>query len=247
MKNPYSNYFSLQYANLDRQKKYLEEYKKMFEWNSKYIFSQIKDKKKNNALDIGCGLGQNLYTLTKLGYKNVIGIDISDDSIKFCKKHKFNVFKISAEEFVKKHKNEFDVITIYHVVEHINKKEIIKFLNGLRNSLAPGGYLIINIPNGSNPIAAVHDRYVDLTHEILYTPESMTEILNMAGFERENISIKELVGYTPFGKNIFEKILKRVILPILTILVDGVWNIFYLSQGASPKKNRPALVSIARK
>ena len=246
MKSKYDHYFSVQYASKERQEGFLDEYKKMYSWNYKYIYSKIKIKK-TNALDIGCGLGQNLYTFKMLGFKNSIGIDVSDDSIDFCREKKFNVKKVSAEEYLKKNKNKFDLITIYHVVEHIDKAKIVNFLSSLYEALTPNGVLVINVPNANNPVTAVHDRYVDLTHEILYTPESLREILLLSGFNSKKIQIKEEVAYTPYSKSLFQMLIKTIALPFITYVVDCIWNVFYISQGANPHKNRPVLLSISRR
>ena len=117
----------------------------------------------------------------------------------------------------------------------------------LKYSLKAGGNLIINIPNGNNAIGGMHDRYVDVTHEILYTPESLREILLLAGFEAKNIVTKELVAYAPDDKQWLKKILKKLILPVITVAVDLIWYLFFISQGATPRKNRPVLLAIGKK
>ena len=246
-KSIYKNYASLIYAPDKRRSEADNEYKRNHSWNLKYVFSHLKGLKRNDGLDVGCGLGQNLYSMEHFGFRNVIGIDISDECIDFCKKKKFNVKKISAESHLEKNQNKYDLITIYHVVEHINKKEIIEMVNQMYKSLRKGGYLVINIPNGNNSISGMHDRYVDITHEILYTPESMREMLTLSGFDTNKILINEEVAYTPYSENIVQSVVKSILLPILTFIVDMIWNVFFISQGSSPRKNRPVLLSISRK
>lgn len=243
----FENYMSVVYAPLEREKNVKNEYDNLYFWNRKYIGEFLPKDKESKILDIGCGLGQNLYTFSLLGYKNATGIDISPECVSFCKKKGFDVLKISAEDYLRDKIDSFDVITIYHVVEHIKKDEIINFLKVLRNSLRKGGVLIINIPNGNNSISGSHDRYVDITHEILYTPESMQEILLLARFEPKNITIKEAVAYAPDDRKILMRVFKKIILPVITLLVDLIWYIFFIAQGSAPKKNRPVLISISRK
>ncbi len=45
-------------------------------------------------LDIGCGFGQMLSALHKLGYKNLVGIDISDEAVSSCIDRNLKVIKI---------------------------------------------------------------------------------------------------------------------------------------------------------
>jgi 2-polyprenyl-3-methyl-5-hydroxy-6-metoxy-1,4-benzoquinol methylase len=243
----FEKYMSLIYSSPEREKAIEQEYANLYFWNNKHIGAFLPKNKESKILDIGCGLGQNLYTFSQLGYINTRGIDISPECVAFCEKKGFHTEKVSAEDYLKDKNDFFDVITIYHVVEHIKKEQIINFLKLLRNSLKEGGSLVINIPNGNNAIGGIHDRYVDITHEILYTPESMREILLLAGFTHENIVIKELVAYSPDDSRLARKFLKKLVLPVITGVVDLIWSIFFISQGAIPRKNRPVLLSISQK
>jgi hypothetical protein len=96
-------------------------------------------------------------------------------------------------------------------------------------------------------ISGVRDRYVDITHEILYTPESLKEVLLLSGFQKEKIAIRELVAYAPDDVRFVKKMTKKIILPAVTLLCDMIINLLLISQGSSPRKNRPVLLSIAKK
>lgn len=246
-KKVYDKYLSNIYAGSERISKVEDEYLTMFHWNKKYVVPYFIKNLKAKVLDVGCGLGQNLYTFKKLGYKNVLGVDISKESVDFCKKKGFKVVKTSAEKFLKNNKNKFDIITTYHLLEHIKKEETVGFIKMLRGSLKKNGALIINVPNGANAITGVHARYVDITHEILFTRESLKEILKLAGFTDDKIRVGEFVAYSSYDTRIIRRIIKFAILPVLTFLVDLVWYVFFVSQGATPRKNRPTLISVALK
>jgi SAM-dependent methyltransferase len=96
----------------------------------KYL-NGVKDLK---ILEFGCGLGQNIYLL-----KNAYGYDISQFSLKFCKK---NGIKVANN--LDKLPNDFDVILISHCLEHLNNPfETLKILN---KKLKKGGKLILVLP-----------------------------------------------------------------------------------------------------
>ena len=58
----------------------------------------------------------------------------------------------------------------------------------MKRALKPGGILIIKTDNGGNPFLACHSRYMDFTHEIIFTEHSLEQVLIAAGFK--DIKIK---------------------------------------------------------
>ncbi len=102
--------------------------------------------RKGHILDIGCGTGDLLSVCEKDGWK-ISGIEPS----KMARELALN--KITSKEGIKnsieefsdiKHQG-FDIITMWHVLEHVpNLLEYIEMLKGL---LAPNGYLIVAVPN----------------------------------------------------------------------------------------------------
>jgi hypothetical protein len=49
--------------------------------------------------------------------------------------------------------------------------------------LKPGGRLIIHAPNGASPFGG-RIRYGDFTHELAFTPESLTQVCQVCGFSQ---------------------------------------------------------------
>jgi SAM-dependent methyltransferase len=140
--------------------------------------------------DFGCGPGHFLYFLKKMGYENSVGIDISEECVEFCKKMGFRVEKGDILEFVKDEKNKerFDLIVMNDTLEHIKKEDIIPLLKGARACLKEKGKIIIKVPNASNPFLGSNSRYIDFSHSILFTEESLSQVLDVAGFK--NVIIK---------------------------------------------------------
>lgn len=88
------------------------------------IFDSIKNKKKKNFLDLGCGEGFALDYFYRKKF-NVQGIDFSDQGIK---RHNKNLLKfVEFGDLYKilnikiKKKQSFDVFFVSHVLEHLNK------------------------------------------------------------------------------------------------------------------------------
>ena len=94
-------------------------------------------------LDIGCGTGDFLETAKNNGWQ-ITGIEPSDNAREIANKKTNNsVYKI--EQLLKLEPNSFDVISLWHVLEHLpNLDEHIKIFKRL---LKPNGRLVIAVPN----------------------------------------------------------------------------------------------------
>ncbi len=139
---------------------------------------------KGSLLDVGCGGGGLVYAAHKLGW-NAFGIDPSQVAVELGRK-KWNldtIVKADLTDFDSKQK--FDVITAYHVLEHLYYPQ--QALDRIRNFLKPEGLFVIQVPN----FASV-DLRVDINiwntmthlpfHTIHFTPKSLEALLESAGF-----------------------------------------------------------------
>lgn len=104
-----------------------------------------------NILDVGCGNGIISRHLGQFGF-NITGIDISEKTIDKAR----SVNTLNNVRFIKKRAEEltaegeqYDAIICSEVLEHLHDPgSLIKILN---KCLAPGGKLIITVPNGKGP------------------------------------------------------------------------------------------------
>ena len=119
---------------------------------NKFLITNLNINSKSKILDIGCGRGKILGSLSsKLRLKKKpLGIDIishkdKDKRIKFRKINMINFFKINKEKF--------DFILIKQTIHLINLSEIKKILHRLKKKLNPGGkILIFTLDTGKNEI-----------------------------------------------------------------------------------------------
>lgn len=153
----------------------------------KYLLKVLPQNKEANILDIGCGLGQYLNEITKMGYTKTLGIDISDESIKACTEKGINVIKIEdVITFSKTVTEKYDFITMSHVLEHVDKDKIIDTLIAIKTYLLKeGGAFVVMIPNGQSNTGG-YWMYEDFTHSTLFTAGSIIYVLKSAGFEEIN-------------------------------------------------------------
>jgi len=98
--------------------------------------------------DIGCGVGYGSNYLAQKA-RQVTAMDISQDAINWASTHfsrdniRFLVANAAEKWSVG---DEFDVITTFETMEHVQNPEA--FLGHIYDHLAPGGTLILSVPNG---------------------------------------------------------------------------------------------------
>lgn len=99
--------------------------------------------KEKNLLDVGCGTGDFLQTAKQNNWV-VSGIEPNEQARKIAnKKTNHAVFK--TEALAKFEPSSFDVITLWHVLEHLPDLE--NHITAFKQLLKPSGTLIIALPN----------------------------------------------------------------------------------------------------
>lgn len=94
------------------------------------------------VLDIGCGTGFFPKAATAAGYSS-IGLEPDPDALKFaCENNKVKAYPL---EKLKEYSNEFDTVTMWHVLEHVY--HLKDQLTQITQALHPGGLLVIAVPN----------------------------------------------------------------------------------------------------
>ena len=101
------------------------------------------DRTKPHLLDFGCGVGDFLHYAQQKGCE-ITGCDLSEDARKYASE-KLGKTIVSPEEIFALPHSTFDVITMWHVLEHIDN---LKFLTEqLHRLLKDNGRLVIAVPN----------------------------------------------------------------------------------------------------
>ena len=102
-------------------------------------------RKFESALDLGCGVGSNFEVLKSFS-KNVIGIDSSNEAIKYCKNRGYDkLMKMDALKMKFKN-NSFDLVLCSDVLEHIDDK---KAVDEILRVLKPKG-IFVHFKNSSS-------------------------------------------------------------------------------------------------
>jgi 2-polyprenyl-3-methyl-5-hydroxy-6-metoxy-1,4-benzoquinol methylase len=154
--------------------------------------------KNSKILEIGSGYGWFVEKMRDGGY-SIDGAEISQDRIYFCQKrsgiklinHNFLLDK-TPETMLKA----YDAVCLFHVLEHIRNP--VAFLNNIKECLKPDGTLLVEVPNFNDYNKKLSVAYNDFTymyeHLSYFTPESLTFLLNKAGFK--NVTIRGVQRYS---------------------------------------------------
>lgn len=106
-------------------------------------------------LDIGCATGYFLNTAKKKGYtvsgieKNIKARDYAISNFGLDVKDEQSLWNIENESF--------DVITLWHVLEHMQK--LNEVIDKLKSILAPNGTLVLALPNYQSYDAKIYEEF----------------------------------------------------------------------------------------
>jgi SAM-dependent methyltransferase len=108
------------------------------------LISQLGIRQKATILDVGTGTGNNLRLLQELGFKNVTGLDSSEEAIRFCQQKGLGLVKQGDVCNIPFPDNNFDVVFATDIIEHV--EDDIEALSEIRRILKPEGKVILTVP-----------------------------------------------------------------------------------------------------
>jgi 2-polyprenyl-3-methyl-5-hydroxy-6-metoxy-1,4-benzoquinol methylase len=161
------------------------------QWIERNYLSVLPQNLDARILEVGPGHGELLeFLIQDMQYKNVIGVDISGEVVEYCNDLIPGSTLMVDEnyQYFNDRLSYFDCIVMLHVLEHVPKHRIVDFLAAIHNSLKPGGFLIIEVPNMANLLVGLNFRYADFTHEVGFTDASLKYVLRRAGFSEIAVS-----------------------------------------------------------
>lgn len=185
VREAYAHYLSTHFGRADRQ----EDANFLFQeryFRKNYLPYLPKDKNAR-IIDLGTGLGHILFFLRRAGYKNILGVDVGDEVIEFCKKKGFPVVKEEIVTWLKNNKEPVDALILNDVLEHQTKPEMWEMIEWMRNNLKVGGVALIKVPNMGNPFMGNDSRYLDITHQNGFNENSLRQMLFMAKFPKVDV------------------------------------------------------------
>ena len=147
-----------------------------------YLRQWLPKKHSAKIVDLACGSGKLLLLFRDSGYRDITGVDISPEQVILAKQVISTVEEANILDWLESHPNEFDLITGFDIIEHLYKQEVFPFLDACHTALKPKGRLILQTPNADS-LWGAQLRYGDFTHEVGFTPNALTRLLHIAGYQ----------------------------------------------------------------
>ena len=164
-------------------------------------YLQKYSNKEDILLDVGCGIGRNLDILKDNGYKNIIGVDISDTMVATVKDKGYEAYTISTlTEGLRNRK--IKTLLFSHVLEHISYENIQSTMESYFSFCADNANVVILMPT-------LYDAfYNDVDHIKPYYPSGLVRL-----FSKKTISKQYFSDYELVLKNL--KLRKAPLIPFL--------------------------------
>lgn len=176
-------YYPESYANYSKPRSLItrilmnvEEY-----LNAKEVINLIG--KTGTILDVGCGDGNYLDYMRKLGKWEIHGTDINKEAVLIVRKKGFVVYRGELEN-LDIPENTYSIVRMNHLLEHVINP--LTTLEKISKILKPGGYLIIETPNTASPDFHILKKYwgaLHLPRHIhFFNEKTMRLMLDKSGF-----------------------------------------------------------------
>jgi len=219
--------------------------KKPYYSRQKWEFDAVLEKlrKEWKVLELGCGDGFFLEKMEKKGISSV-GLELNKKAVDTCLKKGFSVFEKPIQEYALNYPNYFDVVCSFQVFEHLSNPHDI--IQSSINLLAPGGLLIISVPNNNSGIFSL-DTYHTLNlppHHVLFWDENSLKKVA----QHYNLEVVEIIK-SPISKEIrgllYKLILKKYFPSLVSDIIHGTTNWFVKRMITFLIKNKDGATIIA--
>ena len=190
--------------NQDRLLK-IEEWLKLTELDDQRRFEMIKNTLVNKSvLDFGCGAGGFLRKSQRIASK-VFGIELEERVRKYWESE-ITIFKDvnSLKNKFDLKENSIDVITSFHVLEHL--KDPMNILLELKEIVKQDGIIIIEVPNSNDALLTMYEskKFQEFSywsqHLYLFNSGTIKLLAKKAGLKL--ISLKHIQRY-PLSNHLF--------------------------------------------
>lgn len=142
-----------------------------------------REKASLNIVDLGCGECEWIELLNENGY-HAQGVDSNNEVVNKVKNSmpEINIVNLDAFEYLSNCKdNSIDLLSSFHMVEHMKFIEIIELLLECKRVLKKDGMILFETPNPQNILISTYYFNMDPTHNKPIPPELLEFMIGESG------------------------------------------------------------------
>jgi SAM-dependent methyltransferase len=134
------------------------------------------------VVDVGSGRGEWLALLREVGIP-ASGVDANHTFVEAGQARGLDLVQGDAVGHLQDlPPDSVDLVTAFHLIEHLDVEELLALLAAARHALRPGGCVLLETPNPSNLRMAACDFYNDPTHRSPLPPALTEYLVSASGF-----------------------------------------------------------------
>ncbi len=136
------------------------------------------------VIDLGCGRGEWLELMVEEGFE-AQGVDLDESMLAISNAADLTVVKSDIIEYLQKiQDNSVEIVSGFHIIEHISSDSLQILVKEAFRVLKPGGLLILETPNPENLLVSTTEFYLDPTHNKPIPPKLLYFLAEYNGFAR---------------------------------------------------------------
>ena len=136
------------------------------------------------VIDLGCGRGEWLELMVEEGFE-AHGVDLDESMLAISNAARLSVVKSDVIEYLQKiQDNSVEIVSGFHIIEHISSDSLQILVKEAFRVLKPGGLLILETPNPENLLVCTTEFYLDPTHNKPIPPKLLYFLAEYNGFAR---------------------------------------------------------------
>ena len=187
---------------------------------------------KGHLLEVGAGTGAFADAMTKKGW-DVTALE-PDAASRLRAYNNYTIKVEPIEALYQLHENTYDVITLWHVLEHVH--DLNEYMACFYKLLKPNGRLIIAVPNYTSYDARYYKKYwaaYDVPRHLYhFSPRSMNFLTKK--FSMELVQLKPMWFDSFYVSLLSERYKKSGLLGMIrAIIIAGISNLLALKNNSS--------------
>ena len=174
------------------------------------------------VVDVGPGRGEWLALLRDRGIP-AYGVEAHPHFVDACRAKGLTVIHGDAIAHLWELPSAtLDMVTSFHVVEHLDTEELLGLIAAAHHALRPGGCLLLETPNPTNLVMGACDFYADPTHRAPLPPHLLEYLVSVQGFGA--IEVRHLHPRTESLRQVLDLPMDAALKPFIEVVAQRLYG-----------------------